>query len=318
MTKIAILDDYANAALSYGDWSAITKQAEVTVFEHRPGDDEMAVVLQPFDIICLIRERTPVTAAFLDKLPNLKAIILSDDHIRTVDRAAAAERGIAIVDGRPPTDVPMSPHDTAEFVWGLLLAMVRQIPQQVESLRRGEWRHSLGMSLANKKLGVAGLGRTGSRVARYANAFDMKVLAWSQNLTEEAAAEAGAELVDKETLFRESDIVTIHYALSERSVGLVGARELGAMKPTAYLINTSRGPIVDEQALIEALENGRIAGAALDVFDQEPLPKNHPLLKLDNVVATPHLGFITEGTMHYYYASIAAALAAYLQEGHLG
>lgn len=312
MIMVAILDDYANAALLSGDWSAALNEAEMTIFDRPLGREEIVSALKPFDIICLIRERTTIDEAILDQLPNLKAIILSDSYIRTIDKAAAADRGIAVVSAEPMDNRQISPHDTAEFVWGLVLALVRHIPAEVEALRNGRWQSTLGSSLAGKTLGIAGLGRTGARVAHFARAFDMKILAWSQNLTAETAAANGAELVDKDRLFAESDIVTVHYALSDRSHGIVGAREIGLMKPTAYFINTSRGPIIDEQALIVALQEKRIAGAALDVFNQEPLPHDSPLLKLDNVIATPHLGFVTDGTMHYYHASIAAGLTHYL------
>lgn len=314
MIRIALLDDYANVSLSFGEWTEIQKQADITIFDRHLDFPELISLLQPFEIICMMRERTTISRQVLDQLPNLKAIILSDSYIRSIDRTAAAERGIRIVEGRPPQGMPISPHDNAEFTWGLLLAAVRHIPAEVEGLRQGRWQSTLGMSLAGKTLGIAGLGRSGSRVARYARAFDMKVFAWSQNLTAEAAAQSDARLVDKDTLFRESDIVTVHYALSDRSHGLVGARELGLMKPTAWLINTSRGPIVDEAALLAALQQRRIAGAALDVFNQEPLPREHPLLRLDNVIATPHLGFVTRETMGFYHSSIAASLAEYLGE----
>ena len=231
MVRIAILDDYANASFEFGDWSEIRNRADVTIFDEHLEGDGLIATLQPFQVICLIRERTAITAEIMDGLTNLKAIVLSDSYIRTIDRAAAAERGITIVDGRPPEDMPTSPHDTAEFVWGLLLATVRFIPDQVNRLREGHWQSRLGMSLAGKTLGIAGLGRTGTRVAQYANAFEMNVLAWSENLILETATQHGARLVDKDSLFRDSDIVTIHYALSDRSKGLVGSHEIGLMKP---------------------------------------------------------------------------------------
>ncbi|QTH24981.1 D-2-hydroxyacid dehydrogenase family protein (plasmid) [Rhizorhabdus wittichii] len=314
MLKIAVLDDYANASLSCADWSDIERRADVTIFNRYIAEEDLVATLAPFDIICLLRERTAMPAAILRQLPQLKAIILSDAYIRVVDRDAAAACGIAIVDGQPPEGATISPHDTAEFVWGLIIATVRHIPQEVARLRQGQWQQTLGMSLAGRTLGIAGLGRTGAKVAEYARAFDMKVIAWSANLTEETAARHGVERVDKDMLFRRSDVVTIHYALGDRSRGLVGAREIDAMKPTAYLINTSRGPIVDEQALLSALREKRIAGAALDVFDREPLPGEHPFLALDNVVATPHLGFVTDRTMGFYHASIASTLGNYLRQ----
>jgi phosphoglycerate dehydrogenase-like enzyme len=194
---------------------------------------------------------------------------------------------------------------------------LRHIPSEATRLREGKWQHTLGEPLAGKTLGLVGLGKIGSKIAHYARAFDMQVLAWSQNLTADAAEGAGARQVDKDTLFREADVVSIHYALSNRSRGLVGAAELGAMKTTAYLINTSRGPIVDEEALVSALRNKQIAGAGLDVFDEEPLPKDHPFAQLDNVTATPHLGFVTETTMRRFYVGTALAVASYLRGGPL-
>jgi phosphoglycerate dehydrogenase-like enzyme len=313
--KIAILDDYAGAALTLADWSEVTRQAEVHVFNHHLSDEEIVPALDPFDVLCTLRERTHLPARVLDRLPRLKAIVVTDGNVRTIDYAAAARNGVAILEGKAPADLPIAPASTAEFAWGLILATVRHIPREVQRLREGMWQKSLGMPLEGRTLGIVGLGRIGTRMARYARAFDMHVLAWSHNLTDEAARNAGAERVDKGELFRRSDVVTIHYVMSERSRGLVGAPEIAAMKPTAYLINTSRGPIVDEGALIEALRSKRIAGAGLDVFDQEPLPKGHPLLALDNVTATPHLGFVTELAMRRFHSGAALAVASYLRAG---
>lgn len=311
--KIAILDDYANAALKLADWAPVEALAKIEVFDHHLSDDEIVSVLQPFEVVCTLRERTRLPKGVIDKLPNLKVIIVTDAHVRTIDYAAASERGVLILEGRAPDNLPGAPSSTAEFVWGLILATIRHIPAETGRLREGQWQHTLGQPLAGKTLGLVGLGKIGSKIAHYAQAFDMKVLAWSQNLAAETAERAGAERVGKERLFRESDIVSIHYVLSARSRGLVGSGELAVMKPTSYLINTSRGPIVDEQALIAALHGSRIAGAGLDVFDQEPLPTNHPFLTLDNVTATPHLGFVTEPAMRRFYAGIAAAAATYLR-----
>jgi phosphoglycerate dehydrogenase-like enzyme len=311
--KIAILDDYAGAALTLADWSEVTRQAEVRVFDHHLADAEIVPALEPFDVICTLRERTSLPARVLDQLPRLKAIVVTDANVRSIDYAAAARRGVVILEGKAPADLPVAPASTAEFAWGLILATVRHIPREVQRLREGSWQKSLGMPLEGRTLGIVGLGRIGARMARYARAFDMNVLAWSHSLTDEAARKAGAERVEKDELFRRSDIVTVHYVMSERSRGLVGRPEIAAMKPTAYLINTSRGPIVDEGALIEALQGKRIAGAGLDVFDQEPLPKGHPLLALDNVTATPHLGFVTELAMRRFHSGAARAVASYLR-----
>ena len=311
--KIAILDDYAGAALTLADWSPVTRQAEVRVFTRHLSDEEIVSALEPFEVICTLRERTSLPAQVLDHLPHLKAIVVTDARVRTIDYAAAARNGVVILEGKPPADLPNPPASTAEFAWGLILATVRHIAGEAQRLREGSWQKSLGMPLEGRTLGIVGLGKIGARMARYARAFDMHVLAWSQNLTDEAARNAGAERAAKEELFRRSDIVSVHYVMSERSRGLVGTPEIAAMKPTAYLINTSRGPIVDEAALIDALRSKRIAGAGLDVFDQEPLPKDHPLLALDNVTATPHLGFVTEPAMRRFHAGAALAVASYVQ-----
>ncbi|MEJ1963401.1 MAG: D-2-hydroxyacid dehydrogenase family protein [Gammaproteobacteria bacterium] len=313
MVKIAILDDYADAALTLADWSPATRLAEVQVFTRHLSDHEIATALQPFEVICTLRERTALPSQLLAQLQNLKAIVVTDAHVRTIDFAAATDNGVLILEGKAPPDLPTAPESTAEFAWGLMLATTRHIPAEVQRLRQGEWQKSLGVPLAGKTLGLVGLGKIGARMARYAQAFDMNVLAWSQNLTDETARNAGAQRVAKDELFRRSDIVSIHYVLSERSRGLVGKADIETMKPTAYLINTSRGPIVNEIALIEALREKRIAGAGLDVFDQEPLPKDHPFLLLDNVTASPHLGFVTEPSMRRFYAGAALAAASYLR-----
>jgi phosphoglycerate dehydrogenase-like enzyme len=313
MTKIAILNDYANAAHTLADWSSVKERAEVRVFDYHLSDDEMVLALQPFEMICTLRERVRLTKTVLEQLPNLKAIVVTDAHVRTIDYGAAEARGIKILEARAPASMTAAPSSTSEFVWGLILATLRHLPQEASRLRAGHWQCTLGQLLAGKTIGLVGLGKIGTKIAQYARAFDMQVLAWSQNLTEEAAGRAGAARVEKERLFREADIVSVHYVLSDRSRGLVGASELGLMKPTAYFFNTSRGPIVDEQALISVLQNRWIAGAGLDVFDQEPLPQGHPFTRLDNVVATPHLGFVTEPTMRRFYVGTASAVEAYLR-----
>lgn len=312
--KVAILDDYADAILSSVDFSLAQQHAEITVFNEPFAPQNISAGLGGFDVICAMRERTPFARATFEALPNLKALITSDAYIRTIDFDAAEELGIKVIKGATPNNMPLAVNSTGEFAWGLLLATVRQIPAAVERLRQGEWWHPLGMSLEGKTLGIVGLGRYGAKMAEYARTFDMNVIAWSQNLTDEHASELGVLRVDKDTLFRESDIVTVHYVLSDRTHGLIGAHELGLMKPTSYILNTSRGQIIDEGALITALKEKRIAGAGLDVFDQEPLPKDHPLLQFDNVVATPHLGFVTEPAMRVYYVAIAEALNGFIQQ----
>ena len=313
MTKIAILNDYANAALTLADWASVKEKADICVFDRHLSDDEMVAVLQPFEVICTLRERIKLTKATFDQLPNLKAIVVTDTHVRTIDYGAALARGIKVLEARAPADMPSAPSSTSEFVWGLILATLRHIPQEASRLRNNRWQSTLGQPLAGKTIGLVGLGKIGSKIAQYARTFDMSVIAWSQNLTAEAAERAGAKRVEKETLFREADLVSVHYVLSERSRGLVGASELALMKPTAYFFNTSRGPIVDENALVSVLKDSKIAGAGLDVFDQEPLPLDHPFAKLGNIVATPHLGFVTEPTMRRFYVGTVLAVGAYLR-----
>jgi phosphoglycerate dehydrogenase-like enzyme len=313
MMNVAILDDYANAALRLADWTPVAQHAKIQIFTRHLPDREMIAALQPFEIVCTLRERSCFSAETFAQLPNLKMIVVTDGHVTTIDNDAAAARGILVCEGKAPDDMSSAPSSIGEFAWALMLAAVRHIPEESQRLRRGEWQHSLGYALAGHTLGIVGLGRVGTRMAHYARAFDMQVLAWSQNLTDEVAEKTGAKRVEKEFLFRNSDIVSLHYVLSGRSRGLVGQLEIAAMKPTAYLINTSRGPLVDEAALITALQEKRIAGAGLDVFDQEPLPRDHPFCALDNVTMTPHLGFVTEVAMRRFYAGAALAAAAYLR-----
>ncbi len=312
MMNVAILDDYANAALSLADWAPVARQAKIQVFTQHLSDREMIAALQPFEIVCTLRERARFSRETLAQLPNLKVIIVTDGHVSTIDNEAAADRGILVCEGKALDGMPAAPNSTPEFAWALMLATMRHIPEESQRLREGKWQRSLGDALAGRTLGIVGLGKIGQRMAHYAHAFDMQVLAWSQNLSDEAARKAGAKRVEKLALFRNSDIVSVHYVLSARSRGLVGAPEIAALKPTAYLINTSRGPLVDEAALIAALREKRIAGAGLDVFDQEPLPKDHAFCALDNVTMTPHLGFVTEANMRRFYAGAALAAAAYL------
>jgi phosphoglycerate dehydrogenase-like enzyme len=313
VVSVAILDDYANAALTLADWAPVAQLAKIQVFNRHLSERDAVAALQPFEVICTLRERSTLSSHMLAQLPNLKMIVVTDPRVGTIDSEAASARGILVCEGKAPQDVPAAPTATAEFAWGLLLATVRHIPEESQRLARGEWQHSLGQVLAGRTLGIVGLGKIGARMAHYAKAFDMQVLAWSQNLTEAAARQAGAQRVEKRALFQNSDIVTVHYVLSARSRGMVGSAEIAVMKPTAYLIKTSRGPLVDEAALIDALRAKRIAGAGLDVFDQEPLPQGHPLCALDNVTMTPHLGFVTEIGMRRFYAGAALAVAAYLR-----
>jgi phosphoglycerate dehydrogenase-like enzyme len=306
--KVAILDDYQNVALQLADWSAVRQHAEIAVFNDHLADPAAVVArLRPFEVVCVMRERTPLTGEILQQLPKLKLIASTGPRNASIDSQAAADLGIAVT----ATGYDSTP--TIEFTWSLILACMRRIDREAASLKAGGWQTSLGANLRGKSLGVVGLGNVGREVARIGLAFGMKVIAWSQNLTEEKASAAGASLVDKQTLFREADIVTVHLVLSHRTRGLIGAPELALMKPTARLVNTSRGPIVDEAALIEALKARRIAGAAVDVFETEPLPGDHPFRKLDNVLATPHIGYVTDDLYRTFYGDAAASIAKWLE-----
>lgn len=305
--NVAVLDDYQSAALRMADWSAIADRAVVTVFgDHVADPDALIARLQPFDIICVMRERTPLPRAIIDNLPRLKLIVSTGRRNASIDVAAAAERGIPVA----ITGYRSSP--TIELTWALILASARHIASENASLRAGAWQRAIGADLRGKTLGVLGLGNIGAEVARIGLAFGMNVIAWSQNLTEEKAAAIGARLVSKEELFRQADFLTVHLVLSARSRGLVGAAELALMKPTARLINTSRGPIIDEATLIAALAARKIAGAALDVFDREPLPAEHPFRTMDNVLATPHIGYVSEDVYRVFYEDTVAAIGAFL------
>lgn len=312
MVSIAILDDYAEAALRLADWSPVARQAKIQAFTQHMTEQDMVTALEPFEIICTLRERSRFSKETLARLPNLKMLVVTDAHVTTIDNEAAAARGILVCEGKAPDDLPAAPTSTAEFAWALMLATVRNVPEEAQRLLRGQWQNSMGYALAGRTMGILGLGKIGTRMARYARAFDMQVLAWSENLTDEVAQNAGARRVEKRVLFQDSDVLTVHYVLSARSRGLAGEPEIAAMKPTAYLINTSRGPLVDEAALIAALQAKRIAGAGIDVFDQEPLPRDHPFRSLDNITMTPHLGFVTEINMRRFYAGAALAADAYL------
>jgi phosphoglycerate dehydrogenase-like enzyme len=306
--KVAILDDYQNVALRLADWSGVRRLAEITVFNDHVADPSAVVErLRPFDAVCVMRERTPLTREILQQLPNLKLIASTGPRNASIDTLAADDFGIAVT----ATGYDSTP--TIEFTWSLILASMRRIDREAALLRAGGWQTGLGSNLRGKSLGVVGLGNIGREVARIGLAFGMKVIAWSQNLTEDKASAAGAILVDKQMLFREADIVTVHLVLSSRTKGLIGASEFALMKPTARLVNTSRGPIVDEAALIEALRARRIAGAAVDVFDTEPLLADHPFRTLDNLLATPHIGYVTEELYRTFYGDAAASIAAWLE-----
>jgi len=294
--KIAVLDDYQNAAMESADWSVLGRRADIAVFQDHLTDPAAVIErLLPFDVICVMRERSPLPRNIIERLPNLKLIASTGAGNTSIDLAAAADHGIAIVHSGYRSEPAI------EFTWALILASTRHIVTESTSVRFGGWQQTVGSDLRGKTLGVLGLGRIGSEVARIGRAFGMNLIAWSQNMTPQTAGDAGAILVSKNELFEQADILTIHVVLSSRTRGLVGAAELSRMKPTARLINTSRGPIVDEQALISVLENKQIAGAAIDVFDVEPLPPDHPFRTLDTVLATPHIGYVSEGLYKTFY-----------------
>jgi phosphoglycerate dehydrogenase-like enzyme len=309
MPKVAVLDDYQGVALEMADWSILPSDCQVHVFRDHLSDLEaLAMRLRDFEIVTCMRERTPFGRDLLSRLPNLRLLVTTGMRNAAIDLQAATELGVRVCGTAGGPEAP-----PAELTWGLILALVRHIPREDAATRAGHWGTTVGMSLEHKVLGVLGLGRLGSRVARVGLAFDMSVIAWSQNLTQERAAQHGATLVTKDELFARSDILSIHVQLSARTRGLVGAHELSLMKPTAYLINTARGPIVDEAALIRALQGRTIAGAGLDVFDQEPLPPGHPFLSLDNTLLAPHAGYVTREQYQVRYRETVEDITAYLK-----
>ncbi len=313
LPKVAILDDYAGVALGLADWSPVLGRADVTVFDRHLSEDEAVQALQPFDVICTLRERMAFPRTLIGRLPNLKLMTIVGMSLANLDMAAATEQGILVA--HPDFANPAFAAAGAtvpELVWGLMMATVRNLAEEHRRMREGGWQASAGTTLHGKTLGLLGLGRSGKIINGYAKFFGMEVIAWSQNLTAEAAAAVGARRVEKEALFREADVVSIHLVLSERTHGLVAGPELALMKPGAYLINTSRGPIVDEAALIAALEAGQIAGAGLDVYDVEPLPADHPLRSLRNVTLSPHLGYVTRELLAAIYSETVASVTAWL------
>jgi phosphoglycerate dehydrogenase-like enzyme len=304
--KIAVLDDYQGVALELADWSAVARRAQVDVFNDHAETGAVVSRLLPYDIVCVMRERTPLTRDIIERLPNLKLIASTGPRNASIDVQAAAARGIEVAH----TGYFGSP--TVELTWALILGSARHLTVEAAAVRNGEWQHTIGDDLSGRTLGILGLGNLGSKVAQVALAFGMKVIAWSQNLTEEKCAAAGVTLVSKEELLRQSDFISIHLVLSDRSRGLIGARELSLMKPGARLINTSRGPIVVEADLIAALDSGQIAGAAIDVYDIEPLPADHPYRKLANLLATPHIGYVSRGLYERFYRDTVSNILAWL------
>jgi phosphoglycerate dehydrogenase-like enzyme len=308
MLRAAILDDYQNVALKLADWSPIEKDVAITVFNTPFASQADAIkALQGFAIVVGMRERTPFPKAAIESLPDLKLLITTGMRNNSFDVAAANARGVTVCG----TGAVGSP--TTGIAFGLMLELTRRIGFENARLKnRQAWQMTLGRDLEGLTLGVIGLGKLGARSAAVAKAFGMKVIAWSQNLNPEKAAAGGADYASKEDLFRNADIVTIHLVLSDRSRGLIGAHELSLMKKSAYIVNTSRGPIIDEAALIAALKARQIAGAGLDVFDKEPLPLDHPFRTMDNVVITPHLGYVSEQNYRKYFPDIVEDIRGFL------
>jgi len=316
--RVAILDDYQQVSLASTDWSAVRSLAEIDVFaKHIASTEALVSALDPYDVIVAMRERTFFDASRLGQLPRLRLLVTTGMANTSIDLAAASAQGIIVC------GTGGSAYSTAELTWGLILALVRHIPEEDRRMKTvgraggaalgvgGGWQQTVGTDLHGKKLGLVGLGHQGQTVAKVGRAFGMKLAAWSQNLDPDIAKKAHAEAVSKEELFSSCDVVTVHYKLGPRSVGLVGAAELALMKPSAYLVNTSRGPIVDSAALLSALRSGSIAGAALDVFDVEPLPLSDPLRSAPNVVLTPHLGYVTEDAYQVFYGDAAQDIVAF-------
>jgi phosphoglycerate dehydrogenase-like enzyme len=314
MTKprIAVLDDYQEVALAMADWSRVEARADVVVFrDHEADVDAVATRLADFDAICVMRERTPMKAELLGKLPRLKLLVSTGHRNASIDTKTAEARGIEVV------HTGYGANATAELTWALIHASTRHIVEEVASVRAGGWQHTVGDDLEGQTLALLGLGTLGSRVAKVGLAFGMNVVAWSQNLTAEAASALGVRRVEKDELFATADILSIHVVLSSRTRGLVGARELGLMKPTARLVNTSRAPIVDYDALVAALTGRRLAGAAIDVYDVEPLPLDHALRTTPRLVTTPHIGYVSKSTYRTFFVDTVAHLERWLDAaGH--
>jgi phosphoglycerate dehydrogenase-like enzyme len=316
--RVAILDDYQQVSLASADWSAVRSLGQIDVFaQHIERTEALVSALEPYDVVVAMRERTAFDAERLGQLPRLKLLVTTGMGNAAIDLAACAARGVTVCGTGGIGSA------TVELTWGLILALLRHIPEEDRRLKLagraggaalgpgGSWQQTVGTGLEGKRLGVVGFGRLGQQVGRIGQAFGMQVVAWSQNLDAAVAAEEQVEAVSKEALFSSSDVVTVHYKLSSRSSGVVGAAELALMKPSAYLVNTSRGPLVDSAALVAALRSGAIAGAALDVYDIEPLPLSDPLRSVPNVVLTPHLGYVTEETYRVFYGDAAEDIVAF-------
>lgn len=305
--RVAVLDDYQRVSLSYGDWERLGGGVEVTAFDRNLDGAEAASALVPYEVLCLMRERMPLPRALIEALPNLKLVIFTGGRTRSIDFDALAERGVTVCH-TGPGEMQAA---TAELTWGLILSAMRHLPGEMTGMRDGGWQTTVGTVLEGRTLGLLGLGKLGQRVAAIGAAFGMERIAWSPNLTPARAEAAGATYVDRDALFSRSDVLTLHMVLSPATHHIVGGRELGLMRPDALLVNTSRGPLIDEAALVGALRAGRLRGAALDVYDQEPLPPDHPLRELGNAHLTPHLGYVTEGSYRPFFRDIVDGIAAW-------
>ena len=308
MTKVAVLDDYQEVALEMADWESLPSATEVTVFKNHLSDErDVSKRLAEFEVVSAMRERTPFPKHLLESLPNLKLLVTTGMRNASIDLPAASKLGITVC-GTEGLGYP-----TAELTWGLIVSLARKISEENSSSRSGSWQTTLGIGLKDKTLGILGLGNLGSQVARIGNAFGMNVVSWSQNLTKSKAAENEVTLVSFDELMKNSDFLSIHTVLSDRTRNLIGKRELNLMKPSAFLVNTSRGPIVNEEALVQALREGVIAGAGLDVFDTEPLPGGHPFLTLSNTLITPHMGYVTIEGYKIFYSQTVECIGQYLK-----
>jgi phosphoglycerate dehydrogenase-like enzyme len=305
--QVAVLDDYQEVARELGPWEALDGAAEVTFFhDHIANPGVLRDLLEPYEVIVAMRERTPFTAERLASLPRLRLLVTTGMGNAAIDMDAARAQDVVV------TGTDSLPSPTAELTWGLIIALTRNLCEEDRRLREGGWQSTIGPELAGRTLGILGLGRLGRRMATIARAFEMEPIAWSQNLTVASAAEVGVEAVERDELFARADVLTIHMQLSDRTRGLVGARELALMKPDAVLVNTSRGPIVDGDALLAVLHAGAIAGAALDVYDREPLPVDHPLRSAPRTLLSPHLGYVTTGTYEVFFRGAVEDIEAWL------
>lgn len=305
--RIAVLDDYQGVALTMADWSRVQAVADVDVFRDHISDRERLVErLAPYEVLVVMRERTPLPASLTERLPALRLVVTTGRKNRSIDVDALRARGVPVC----TTESPPTP--TAELTWALILGHARQVVTSAADVREGRWQTTVGADLAGRTLGIVGLGRIGARVARVANAFEMQVLAWGRHLTGDSAAAVGVEAVALDELLRSSDVVTLHVVLSDETRGLIGGRELALMKRGSLLVNTSRGPVVDTDALVRALQSGQLGGAAVDVFDEEPLPLDHPLRSAPRLLATPHIGYVTESSYRTFYGQVVENIEAFL------